>query len=524
MTSTTVLGIPSRWPGWAFCFALAVLALWVLGNVRVIDLDVFHQMALIRAALERAAIPTEDVFAYTTTVTPSVHHEWGMGAVLYFLTVTLGLGAHGLVLLRLGLLAVTATACVSIARLRGAGGTDLGLTAPLAILLFWPGLSPVRAHMFTFAFLAVLLLFLELDRRGVRWWLLAWPIMFVAWLNLHGGFVVGAGMLGLYTAERFVREKAGEGWQAALQRTWHLGAAAVSTLPLLLINPYGLDYVPYLWHALLLDRPMIPEWAPLWDSRFRGAPLFLFGVSVLLFLYSLLRGQRYWRKKPGVVLVLVAGLAALDSIRILPIYMVVWMAYVPAALARTPFSPLLHGLWQRYARQAGATMTALAGVGLWHVGLHGAFTLELPTQGDGYRQHYPAGAVTFLQQEEFEGNLMTPFGVGAYVSWHLHPEVKVGMDSRYEVAYPPDLVEEAMRVYGGEGDWSGFLDRFPTDAVLVAAEGPFDGLLVEAEEFSNNRWIQIYRDDAYAIFAGDHIAGDLPKIDRRSQRIRGTFP
>jgi hypothetical protein len=37
-------------------------------------------------------------------------------------------------------------------------------------------------------------------------------------------------------------------------------------LILTVVNPYGWDYVPYLWHALLLDRPLVEEWAPLWAA------------------------------------------------------------------------------------------------------------------------------------------------------------------------------------------------------------------------------------------------------------------
>ena len=515
---------PPQWTAWAYWFALAVLGLWVLGNVRVIDLDIFHEMALIRAALGMGSIPDEDIFAYTSTVSPSVHHEWGMGAVLYFLTVFLGLGSHGLVLLRFALLGVIVAACIGSARRRGAGGVDLALLAPLAVLLFWPGLSPVRAHMFTFAFLAVLLYFLELDRDGVRWWLLVWPLMFVAWLNVHGGVVVGGGMLGLWTLERLVREKAASSWRNALSRTWHLGAAAFATLPLLLVNPYGLDYIPYLWHALRLDRPMMPEWSPLWAATFGGVPLFLFGVSVLLVVYTALRAPRYWREEPGILLVIVAGLAALDSIRILPIYTVVWMCYVPSALARTPFSPFLERLWRRNAAPVAAILGVIAGLGLWQIGLTQAFSLELPTQGEGYRQHYPAGAVEYLQEEGFAGNVMTPFGVGAYVSWHLFPQVKVGVDSRYEVAYTPELVEQAMRIYQGDGDWREFLDQFPTDLVLTPVGGPLDSLLVEAEGGSDSGWAQVYRDDAFAIFAGHHVKHALSPMDRRGEPILGVFP
>ena len=50
------------------------------------DPDMFHEMALIRQAIELGHLPLEDDFAYTPTRSPVVHHEWGTGAVLYCLT------------------------------------------------------------------------------------------------------------------------------------------------------------------------------------------------------------------------------------------------------------------------------------------------------------------------------------------------------------------------------------------------------------------------------------------------------
>ena len=513
-----------RWTGWAVVFALVVLALAIIANVRVISLDIFHEMALFRAVLDRGGIPTDDIFAYTPTISPSVHHEWAMGAILYVVTVTLGLGAHGLVLLRLVLLGAVVACCVTVARRRGAGGVEMAAAAPLAILLFWPGLSPVRAHMVTFALLGLLLYLLETDREGSRWWLIVWPFAFVAWLNIHGGFVVGLGLLGLYALEQSVRRwrKSGR-WSEALGGSWHLWAATAGTLPLLLLNPYGLDYIPYLWHALLLDRPLIPEWSPLWAPGFRGIPLAMYLASVLILAYTLLRG-RYWKDQPGILLVLAAAAAALDSVRILPIYMIVWMCYLPPALVATPLGEMLRRIWRRRARAIGSAALAAGGVGLWTGNVADAFTVILPTEGPGYRQHYPAGAVEYLRDVGFQGNLMTPFGVGAFVSWHLYPDVKVGMDSRYEVAYPPELVEETMRIYQGEGDWREFLGRYPTDAVLAPARSPLTTLLDGAADDEPPRWIEVYRDDAYAIFAAAHIAATLPRVDRRGKPIPGRFP
>ncbi len=61
--------------------------------------DAFHEMALFRDYCVTGNFPTVDHFAYTPTIDPVVHHEWGTGAVLYFVTTTTGLGLVGLTIL-----------------------------------------------------------------------------------------------------------------------------------------------------------------------------------------------------------------------------------------------------------------------------------------------------------------------------------------------------------------------------------------------------------------------------------------
>lgn len=520
-------------------FGILVLFLRILGNVRTIDLDLFHEMALIREALVLGRIPMEDVFAYTSSVSPVVHHEWGTGAILYSVVVGLGLGADGLVLLRLFLVAGVVACCLAVARSRGAGWTEMTMAAPLAIFLFWPGLSPVRAHMFTFLLLALLLVLLERERKGDRCWLLCWPLLFVIWLNVHGGFVVGAGLLVLYACERFIRVgleelDRGVGKGAAVRHavrlTRHLFLAVVVTIPLLLVNPYGLDYVPYIWHALAMDRPYMTEWYPLWSSNFRGAPLMLFLSAVLMSGYTLWRGK-HWRHLPGLLMLLAAAFFAARSVRILPIFAVVWFAYTSPALSSTRLSPMVRRLWTRHARAVAALVLVLSTIGLGRIIQMGEIGVFLPTQVGEHRQVFPAGAVTYLSEIGFRGNLMTPFGVGAYVSWALHPDVKVGMDSRYEVAYAPEFAEEVMRIYRGDGDWREFMRRNPTDAVLVPGQGPLDSLMTGDASGSrlmpsdtSSTWIEVFRDDAYVIFARPARAERMLRVDRTGQPIPGTFP
>ena len=521
-TDSPMAAIP-RWASWAVGLFLLALALRILANVRVIDLDLFHEMALIREALALGYLPKEDLFAYTSTVSPSVHHEWGTGAVLYLITVGLDLGSHGLSILRLLLLGVVAWCCVAIAQRRGASAVSLAVLAPLAIILFWPGLAPVRAHLFTFALLAILLYLLELDQGGSRRWLLLWPFLFVAWINLHGGFVVGMGMLGVYTLERLVRTGWTRGWPMALRHHGHLIGAGVVCIPLLLVNPYGLDYIPYMWHALLLDRPYIMEWSTIWSPGFRSGPLLFFLASLLILGYTLIRREG-WARAPGVAMVLVAAVFAARSVRILPLYALVWIAYVPPALQATPVAPLLTKVWNRRASWIGGVALLVTVPLLVQTFQYRPWQLLLPTQAGVHEPHYPVGAVDYLEKVGFRGNLMTPFRVGAFVSWHLYPEVLVGLDSRYEVAYPPAFVEEGIRVYGGQGDWRDFVERYPTDAVLAPADGALDSLMVAQGGDSAPVWQEVYRDDGFVVFAHQRIASGLPITDRRGVPLLATFP
>ena len=180
---------------------LAAIGLLFAGIVTVdsfVDPDMFHEMALIRQAVEVGALPLQDDFAYTPTVSPIIQHEWGTGAVLYCLTQFAG--PIGILTLKYVLAAGIALGVMICARKRGAAAAVLGPLLPTVIFLGKIGITTVRAQMFTLGGLVCLLCFLEADRAGRhrRQWIAPWLVLFVLWLNLHGGFVVGLAVLGGY--------------------------------------------------------------------------------------------------------------------------------------------------------------------------------------------------------------------------------------------------------------------------------------------------------------------------------------
>lgn len=507
-------------------FGLFGVLLAILSASTYVDLDVFHELALIREAMALGRLPTEDVFAYTPTVSPVIHHEWGTGAVLYLVTVWSGLGAAGLMLLRYLLCLFIAAGAYVCARRRGASDQVLSFLGLIALILLRIGFTTIRAQVFTLALLVVLFLCLTADGKGRRWWLPVWLVLYAAWVNLHAGFLVGFGLWGLYTAERFLRVL-GETKSAgrAFQQIGHLVAGLLAMSLLILANPYGADYIRYLWRAVLLPRPTVPEWQPLWQSGPWPVQV-CFWLSLAAAGYAV--AQQGVRRAEGVLLVAVTAWLAFQHTRHVTLYGVVWMCLVPAWVETTDLGAAMHALWRRRTAVL-ATVWVLCGVlGLGHACQERFWQLRIPTApppATTIKESFPAGAVQYLEDTGFQGNLMVTFQTGAFVSWKLYPAVRVSIDSRYEVAYPSEWREKVAAFYRAEGDWQATLIESPTDAVLVPFSRPVAALLGDAPSHTGDRgWQEVYRDDAYSVFLRQALAVEYPKIDRRGERIVGTFP
>ena len=135
---------------------------------------------------------------------------------------------------------------------------------------------------------------------------------------------------------------------------------------------------------------------------------------------------------------------------------------------------------------------------------------------------YPVGAVAYLEKTRFRGNLCVFFRYGAYVSWHLHPAVKVNIDGRYEAAYPEGAFEASCSVYDGPANWQDLLARHGTDGFLVRHSSGLGERLEGGTKAGP--WRRVYVDDAYSVYVRKALARTAPHVDQRGQVIAATFP
>jgi hypothetical protein len=471
------------------------------------DPDGFHQMAVFRELVRTGSLPLHDTFAFTPTIVPTVHHEWGAGALLYGLATTLG--APGIMLWR-WLVSIGVAAVATRTALRRAPPVVVAFCAPIAILLGQVGFTTIRAGLYTMLVLAVTLALLDGDRERPR------PLRFLAiylplvalWINLHAGWIVGAGAVGLHFGEQLWRRRP----------AWHLGAALAATPGLMALTPYGRAYYVGWWRGVTFPRDRITEWAPLYHSPY-VIGLSAFGLAVLFLLYAVLR--RGVRALPGLAFVLLAAWAALRHERHVMLFALAWFCAAPGYLAATPLGELLEAaVARRRVRQVVAAVAAAFGVALVAVALpRHPFRLRLPAQASdlGGAVVYPAGAAAYLADEHFRGRIVTSFLNGGFVIWKLHPAARVSFDSRYEAAYEPAALEDDRTLHGARPGWREVLARYAPDAVLAARNERLDQALPDASGL-----VRVYRDDAYDVWARPALG--LPAVDRTGAAIASPFP
>lgn len=379
--------------------------------------------------------------------------------------------------------------------------------APIGILLIDRGFSTIRGQMYSLAFVACLLWFLDLDRNGTRKWIIAWIPLWLIWINVHAGFLVGIGLLGAFWLERLFRRKP----------HIHLIFAIMIMIGLIAVNPYGFNYYPYLWRAMRMARTHIGEWYPIW-SGLDLLHLSVFIVSLILLAYSVKEiGIRNFH---GIALIITVCLASIFCNRLVIFYAIVWTCYVPGYLRITPLGNVMYGLCKKRSRFL-ILLLSLATIVFFArtVPFLRPWKLLVPNdyiKGYGKNMIYPIGPVDYLSEIAFKGNLMVYFDWGAYVLWKLHPDVRVSMDSRYEVAYPGWLVDENFQFYTAKEGWERILTAYPTDLVLV------DKRLPLAKVMPQSGWKKIYTDKGFELYARPDL--ELPTVDRTNYIFTGVFP
>jgi len=464
------------------------------------DVDLWGHIQFGKDMWDAEAFQWVDVYSYTAFGAQWINHEWLSELVMSL--VYHAFGSPGLLVAKL--LVGFSIVCLlsSICFHRTCQPLVYGTVVVLCIFVMSPGFM-IRPQLVTFLFTALFLyvLHLYLDRgRNLLWSL---PLVMVAWVNSHGGFVIGLGMFPVVLASEYVvcrMRKRDMGHLRPILFWMVLTGASV------LINPYGWRLLTFLYDTLTLPRD-ITEWAPvtLFDLSYIRFKL----VSLLFVLTFLIRNEerRYW--EAGIILV--ALVYAFIHQRHTPVAAIVAAPYLIENLSRMVQRK---GVFERIR-----TLSSHVVLSVFFVLL---ISLQLLFAGHRYLMAewniivdpglYPVDAVRFLKLNGIKGKMLVPFDWGEYAIWKLYPDCQVSIDGRFDTVYPEEIIKDHFEAARDISKLKQLLDKYPAD-IILGIQNPLYQRLISTQD----RWINIYSDPTAIVFMrnGDSQRDILDKFSKK---------
>ena len=353
-----------------------------------------------------------------------------------------------------------------------------------------------RPHVFSWPLMLLLLSLLERERRPPLW---VFGLLFAAWANLHGAFVFGWLMIGIYlTGHLLESSSCYSDTERSRERHKALELVPVLAVSLLttLLNPYGW-LLP--WHVVEFFRdPWLRTLTQEFNSpNFQSADLWLFLAALLATMLLLaLRRRPHWTHLLAIVGTVAMGLMSQRNIvqfglLAVPLLALHWGLAWDEIIGRRPFA-------KRFAFMArtGATtpyvVVTVALLGLLAYGRGRVGSVEvIPDQFNPER--FPVAAVAEARSEHLEGRLFHEFTWGGYLLW-AWPEQKVFIDGGSDF-YGGNLLRAYRHVVNVQPGWRDSLDTWRIDLVLVRSSGAIAGELMREPA-----WRSWYADSTATIF------------------------
>lgn len=431
-------------------------------------------------------LESADPYAYTTAHTTWINHEW-LSELILFGLYKIG-GDASLLAFKLLIGIALLIIIMQICRVRPYHPIILAVIALPAVISIAPGfmLRPQLASYLLFGgYVFVFHLYFHSGKN--RLWLL--PLLMVCWVNLHGGFLMGIALLGWVI-----------GWQSLavllriesgppLKPLWVTGIAVGLAS---CINPYGYKLHLFLYYSLKTERA-ISEWEPvtILDNSF-----LTFKLLAALFLLAAVLGREkrlHW-EIAGLVLLLYAAIRHQRHIPFYAIMVVPYLVYQGSRLAT-----VIRTVNPRFVLSRGSQVILAVAFGL--IGIHQAAAGIGKNIQTGWRivvnpDAYPVAAVSFMRQNNFQGNLQLPFEWGEYAIWHLYPNCRVSIDGRFRTTYPETVIQDHFQARANPGLTLTLAEKYAADIILTKQKAAMQAVINRYD----SDWLYVYSDPVAIIF------------------------
>lgn len=487
---------------------LIVLYAFLAGLRTVADPDLGWQMAAGRWIVQHKQIPSVDVFSYTAHGQPWIYPV-GSQLLLYLVY---AVGGYAL----LSLLGATVCAlCVWIVVRRGSLWT--AALAAIAVTVI-ADRTMARAAMFTMLLFASLLTVLWRYHQTGRAPLWTLPLLMLAWVNLHLGFVAGLALIAAYVGIEMIETTHAPRRKMALDRLRRSWVWLVAAVFATLINPWGWGVYRALARqqsAMKQQSFWIAEWAPLrlnWTAISSAFSLHTTKGDIYLLLAAAAAGVivAMWRRRFAVALLLAAAAWLVTRhVRYDALF-----AVLVVVLASVAFGDATAHLAARFQSNRSLLLRRMA------VLLIAAFVLfriselvrgrnyleanESVAFGVGLSPQMPSGAARFLAGADVGGNIFNTYDEGGFLTFAIGGPYLDYVDGR-ALPFGQAIISRSGRLSKAEPDspeWQEEIAHYNITAIVLPLARYYVLEYWPAlEQFCHSKiWKPVFLDESSAVF------------------------
>jgi hypothetical protein len=459
--------------------------------------------------LAAQAIPRVDSFSSSMAGKPWFAWEWLYDLVVGQLEATLGL--NGVVWFTA---VVIAAAFAWMFRLLMARGANLAVA--LVLVLLAASASTIhflaRPHVVSWLFTLIWFWILDSSEResgdgneNRARWLWALPLLMLLWVNVHGGFLVGFVLLGIFLLgavwswfrargdrieELLAKIAAGK----RVRRLMWVGfLSAVASL----VNPHGWKLYSHIY-SYLSNRFLMDHIDEFQSPNFHGVAQKCFLLLLLIAVAVLAVRGRGLRLSEGLT-VLFAIYAGLYASRNIPIASILLVMVVGPLLPEAGFA---RGFFQRMGAvekglrgHAWPILAVIATLAIAASGGRAGSSVLMDAHFDSARM--PVAAVNYLEKSGLNGPVLSTDYWGGYLIYRLYPKTRVVVDDRHDL-YGEQFLKSYLKMIHGERGWEESLQAHDTSCVLLPRNAALASILS-----ATGAWKTVYADDVAILFVRD---------------------
>lgn len=467
--------------------------------------------------LQHHSLIWHDPFSFTRPGEPFVPFEYGsqlIYALVYRVTGLAGVTVFA------GCLIGTVYALLARLLLRRGVDPLLVFLATSAAVILGVHHWLARPHLISWVVIVICFGLVESARRPPLW---IYPVLFALWANIHGGWLYGIALLGIYFVGHLVEYRFFDRSEEELAWTRHFALALPLAWFATLATPMGLG----LWRHLYVhlgDTYVLDHTAEFESPNFHslGAKLLL---MILLGALAALIASRRRMHAARFLLVLAGVWWALIAGRNIPLFGLTGLGVV--ALHLDPEWRRLPGSWlarRRAGFNAGAAHASTTG---WVLLCGGLLALVAGSHGTVFGRRlladdfdstaFPVTAVRKARAAHLGGRIFADFTWGGYIlfAW---PEQRVFIDGGTDF-YGSSVMRDYAAVASLDPGWREVLERNNVRSVLTRSDSRLARELVRTPG-----WSLWYCDSVAALVQRDPNPASIEPAVREQQLVACAAP